>query len=136
MEKTLLTGFGIVTLILFLSFLSPFFSKINDFNTNEKDEVDNYSLFMEEIDHLIKFVIANPNTNPSSTIEYPKNLNVTFIDEYAVYKILLDDEVHENVLRYDGNFSRAFYSNPPTEDCRIDVSIHYNLIIVLISPRQ
>ncbi len=133
-EKALLTGFGIVTLIIFLSFLSPFFKEVNDFNTNERDEIDRYLLFMEEIDHRIKSVIENRSSYYPPTIEYPKNLNVTFSSNYAIFTILLKDGIHKNILGYDGNFSYAFYSDIPTEVCLIDVYFQSDLIVVLISP--
>ena len=48
LEKSLLIGFGIFTLIIFASVVIPFINQIIEYNEERREELENYLDFMRE----------------------------------------------------------------------------------------
>ncbi len=74
LEKSLLIGFGILVLTIFSSIITPFLAKIVEFNENEKNDLESYMIFINEIDLAIIYVIQNPNELYLKKIEYPSTI--------------------------------------------------------------
>ena len=89
-EKGLLIGFGIVVLLIFFSFLTPFLDVLYQYN--DDSGLNNYTRVIDEIDEGILYVIDNPEEQYLSNIEYPRNLNITFHEKYTKYDFLIDGE--------------------------------------------
>ena len=53
LEKSLITGFGIFALILFLILIAPFFQEIEEYKENEKDALDEYTNFVNKVNSAI-----------------------------------------------------------------------------------
>ena len=60
-EKALLLGFSIFLLAIFSSLLVPILNEINDFNRNDKNSLNSYLDFYEEMDLAVNFIINNPS---------------------------------------------------------------------------
>ncbi len=84
-EKALLFGFGIVVLLMFLSFLAPFLDML--FQYNDDGGLNNYTRVIDEIDVEILYNIDNPEELYLVDIEYPPNLNITLYDQYKKYRL-------------------------------------------------
>ncbi|MFX1257793.1 MAG: hypothetical protein ACFFAN_08040 [Promethearchaeota archaeon] len=76
LEKALLTGFGIFTLILFFTILIPFVEKIVDFKENEEDDDDEEvkeekeeeEEEMEKTEDFLNLVFKKFSVSPALTI--------------------------------------------------------------------
>ena len=77
-EKSLLLGFGIFTIMIFSSIIIPFLGTIADFNQNGRNDLETYILFINEIDQGINYVIQNQEEIYLNEIDYPPNLNTSF----------------------------------------------------------
>ena len=89
-EKSLLLGFGIFTLAIFSSIVIPFMGKIADFNQNERNELETFIIFTNEIDQGIYYVIHNQNESYLKEIDYPAKLRGRYlqdIENFPYYRI-------------------------------------------------
>ena len=113
-EKSLLIGFGIFTLTIFSSIMIPFFENLTEFNYREKDQLESYMMFIDEVNHGIEYAVQNTNDLYLKKIEYPDNLNVTFYDHFAKFAFLIEDKIYSKILEYNETFiSRRFHYIPP-----------------------
>ena len=131
MEKSLLAGFGIFILITFFSLITPFLGIFLDYNQNQKEELDDFLTFFNEVDKAIDYVILNPEETYIKSIYYPTNLNITFIDNYVKYYYFFDNENHIRIFEYSSFFvyhlffdinSRTYILNVSNSFLLIDIS--------------
>ncbi|MFX1315130.1 MAG: hypothetical protein ACFE9T_04650 [Promethearchaeota archaeon] len=109
LEKSLIIGFGIFTLLIFFSLVSPFLDDITDFNNNEKKDIEIYTYFINEIDQAILYVIDNPEEYYLKYVEYPTNLNITFYNQYAKFDFIISNEKYNIIFFYEAIFAYNFF---------------------------
>ncbi|MFX0141951.1 MAG: hypothetical protein ACFFDN_50405 [Candidatus Hodarchaeota archaeon] len=127
-EKSLLIGFGIFTLTIFSSILVPYLGKIAEFNQNEKNLLESYMIFIDEIDQGITYVARNPNQKYLKNIEYPHNLNITIYDQLIKYEFLFEKKICFKIIEYNVTFiNNAFHGIPP-QTYLLNVSHYLSLI--------
>ena len=127
-EKALLIGFGIVVLLMFLSFLAPFLEML--FQYNDDGGLNNYARVIDEIDEGILYVIDNPEEQYLTEIEYPSNLNITFYEQYTKYDFLIDGEWKYKVIFYEDNFISHFYHDIEPKTYQLSILYDSGLINV------
>ncbi|MHA1913581.1 MAG: hypothetical protein ACW986_02475 [Promethearchaeota archaeon] len=128
-EKALLLGFSIFTLIVFSSILIPFFQEINDFNNN-RDELDIYFEFIDDVDLAVLYIIDYPDQIYLKVIEYPENFNITFNDCFINYKFNYGENSYSKVSIYNSSFFTSTFQDIPPQLYLLNVSYHISLIFV------
>ena len=132
LEKALLTGFGLFILTIFVSLINPFIISISEFNRTTKNDVEIYNNFFNEVDTAILFIIENPDLMYLTEIEYPRNLNVTFIEDYVKFNFLIENEIHYKIYEYVKPFISCAYIELNDTRCILKVSSDGNFINVQI----
>ena len=99
-EKSLITGFGIFILIIFFILIIPFFNQAKEFNDNDKDDIDNYMDFVEQLDNAILLVIENPDIPYKDYIQCYENLDVIIVGKQVKFYFKLDNEPYYKILEY------------------------------------
>ncbi len=130
LEKALLTGFGIIILIVFVSLINPFIISISKFNNTIKNDVEKYNNFLIEVDTAILFIIENPDEIHLNEIEYPRNLNVTLAEDYVKYNFLIENEIQYKIYEYAKPFISHAYINLSSSRYLLKISCNYNYIDV------
>jgi hypothetical protein len=130
LEKSLLLGFSIFLLAIFASILIPFLNEINMFNSREKDDLDSYMVLFDEIDLAVLYVINNPDKSYQKDIQYPSNLNITFIENFIIYEFVYEKDVFNKVLVYNTSFLNCFYHDFTPQIYLLNVSYTLSHIIV------
>lgn len=129
-EKSLIMGFGILLLLIFLPLISPFLTLISKFNDNI--EIIRYEKLINQIDFGIITVIQNPELDYLQEIEYPNNLNITFYNQYAKFDYVIKNQIDNKIIFYNQSFlSRYFYDIYP-QIYLLNISYKLNLINVQI----
>jgi len=130
LEKSLLLGFSIFLLTIFSSILIPFLNEINDFNSREKDDLDSYMDFFDEIDSAVLYIINNPNKCYQKDIKYPSDLNITFIENFVIYEFVFGDDKFNKALVYNASFLNCFFHNITPQIYLLNVSCTLSHIII------
>ncbi|MFX1313783.1 MAG: hypothetical protein ACFFHD_14425 [Promethearchaeota archaeon] len=130
LEKSLLLGFGILTLTIFFSLIIPFLDQVSEFNKTKTTDLDSYIVFINKIDQAVQFVIQNPEEDYLSEINYPCNFNITFIENYIIYSFIIKNETHNKILVYNTSFYKKFFYNIPSKLYLLNVSSSFSFIIV------
>ncbi|KKM64006.1 hypothetical protein LCGC14_1505740 [marine sediment metagenome] len=128
LEKSLLIGFGILVLTIFSSIITPFLAKIVEFNENEKNDLESYMIFINEIDLAIIYVIQNPNELYLKKIEYPSNLNISFYDHFAEYEFIIDKKIYNKIFIYNKTFINSYFRGIPPQTYLLNASYHSSFI--------
>lgn len=100
-EKSLITGFGIFVLIIFITFITPFYDEVEEFNEEEKDDIDNYMDFVEQLDNAILTVRENPGFIYNDDIQCYENLEVIIEEKQVKIYFKLDNHPYYKILEYD-----------------------------------
>ncbi len=132
-EKSLLTGFGIFSIIIFMSFILPFFNQITSFNEKERNVINKYQLFINEIDNAILFVIQYPSEVYIKSLEYPEKLNITFQDNFVKFNFIIDNKICYKILEYSKQFYQSSYKNLLSGIYELNVSYISSLINVIFN---
>jgi len=130
LEKSLLLGFSIFLLTVFSSILIPFLNEIPDFNNREKDKLDRYMVFFNEIDLAILYVINNPYKCYQKDVKYPNDLNITLIENFVIYEFVYGDDKFNKVLEYNTSFLNRFFHNITPQIYLLNVSYVLSHIII------
>ncbi|MFX1399011.1 MAG: hypothetical protein ACFFAS_18450 [Promethearchaeota archaeon] len=110
LEKALLVAFGVFIITSFLWFLGPFLNIIIDFNNNDSQNITGYTRIINQIDFGINYIIDHPNETFSRTIEYPKELNITFFDNLAKFYYIIEGEIQIKIIEYTINFFHSSFN--------------------------
>jgi len=129
-EKSLLLGFSIFLLTIFSSILIPFLNEITDFNNREEDSLDIYMVLFEEIDSAVLYIINNPIKCYQKDIKYPRDLNITFIENFIIYEFVFGDDKFNKILVYNTSFHNCFFYNITPQIYLLNVSYTPSHIIV------
>ncbi|HEY0089260.1 MAG TPA: hypothetical protein VGB37_10475 [Candidatus Lokiarchaeia archaeon] len=92
MEKTLLVGFGIFTLIIFLSIIFPFFEKLEEAKGNNRDEEESDKKIQnfQQIEYNFNIFFENSNIIPKNNYFNRKKTDVfKFLCINQLYNFLL-----------------------------------------------
>ncbi|MFW9894867.1 MAG: hypothetical protein ACFFD7_03600 [Candidatus Thorarchaeota archaeon] len=130
LEKALLLGFSIFLLTVFSTILIPYLNEFAEFNKRENKELDNYMNLINKIDDAVLYVIENPKDNFIQDIEYPGNLNITFIDVFFISEFLIGGILYSKTLSYNTSFNTCYYYNISPESYLLNVSYSLPYIIV------
>ncbi|MFX0042031.1 MAG: hypothetical protein ACFE8L_03885 [Candidatus Hodarchaeota archaeon] len=128
LEKGLIIGFGIITLLIFFSLISPFLETIANFDNNEENDIKDYISFINEMDQAILYVIDNPEEDFLKSIEYPTNLNITLYNQYAKYDFIIGDELLCEIIFYNESFVYNIFQDFISKTYLLNVSFVLNLI--------
>ena len=129
-EKSLLLGFSIFLLTIFSSILIPFLNEITDFNNREEDSLDNYMVLFDEIDSAVLYIINNPVKCYQKDIKYPRDLNITFIENFVIYEFVFGDDKFNKALVYNASFLNCFFHNITPQIYLLNVSCTLSHIII------
>ncbi len=130
LEKSLLLGFSIFLLAIFASILIPFLNEVNVFNNKKNADLDRYTFFFDEIDSAVLYVINNPDESYQKDIQYPSNLNITFIESFVIYEFAYEEDKFSKVLIYNTSFFNRFYHDITPQIYLLNVSYELSHIIV------
>ncbi|MFX1522656.1 MAG: hypothetical protein ACFFCC_04025 [Promethearchaeota archaeon] len=130
LEKALLLGFSIFLLTVFSTILIPYLNEFVEFNKRENKELDTYMNLINKIDDAVLYVIENPEDNFIQDIEYPDNLNITFIDVFFISEFLIGGIPYSKTLSYNTSFNSCYYYNISPESYLLNVSNSLSYIIV------
>lgn len=128
LEKSLLLGFSIFLLTIFSSLLIPFLNEIAEFNNNDKNELENYISFFDEINYAVLFVIDNPDQSYLKSIYYPNYLNITSFDCLIIFDYRIGLQTYNKVLIYNTSFYNSFYHNLYPQIYLLNISFLYSKI--------
>lgn len=128
LEKSLLLGFSILLLTIFSSLLIPFLNEIAEFNNNEKNELENYMSFFDEINYAVLFVIDNPDQSYLNNIYYPSYLNITCFDRLIIFDYRIGLQTYNKILIYNTSFYNSFYHNFYPQIYFLNISFFYSKI--------
>jgi hypothetical protein len=129
-EKSLLIGFGILTLTIFISIIIPLFGAIVDFNQNERTNLERCLLFINEIDQGVQYVIENPEGIYLKNIEYPNEMNTTFYDNRVKFEFYIDNQLCVRINEYSHNFVEICFCQMPAKSYFLNISNSSTLIKV------
>lgn len=130
LEKALLLGFSIFLLTVFSTILIPYLNEFVEFNKRENKELDIYMNLINKIDDAVLYVVENPEDNFIQDIEYPGNLNLTFIDVFFISEFLIGGILYSKTLSYNTSFNTCYYYNISPESYLLNVSYSLSYIIV------
>ncbi|GAG22348.1 unnamed protein product [marine sediment metagenome] len=130
LEKALLLGFSIFILTIFSSILIPFLDDITEFNTQEKNNIETYLDFLDEVNDAVLYIIDNPEKSYLKDIQYPSNLNLTIFDTFIISEFIIGSNKYNKVLSYNGSFLNCFFHGVPPKTYILNVSYPFSNIIV------
>ena len=133
LEKALITGFGIFVLIVFLSLAIPFFDQLNQYDNDQRNKVEIYLGFINEVDSAITKVNNNSLDDVIIAINYPDGLNLTLTYKYAKFYYLIDNLIHSIIYEYDYYFNYSNYQNMYPSSYLLKVSMNPSLINVIFA---
>lgn len=131
-EKTLLLGFGIFTLTIFTSIIIPFIGEIASFNQNERNNLELYLIFIDEIDRGVNYLELNPEGIYLKIIEYPPNLNTSFYENIIKYEFNIDNHFFIRINEYNQNFVENYFYNVIPQKYTLNISTFMSLIQIKI----
>jgi hypothetical protein len=131
-EKSLLLGFGIFTLTIFSFIIVPYLGKIAEFNQNERNNLESYMVFIEEIDQGINYVVQNPTQNYLKEIEYPNYLNISIYDHIVKYEFIVENKICVKFVEYNSTFINNYFHSIHPQTYLLNVSCHLSRIGVYI----
>lgn len=115
LEKSLLTGFGIFTLIIFFSIVIPFFGEISEFKENkdewkedleeesekkekEEEEIDKSLNFLNKFNKINPYVLECPKDNCIKDFKFPRNFNFASKKDYIKFNCIIKDKIPKEIL--------------------------------------
>ncbi len=132
-EKSLLLGFGIFTITIFSTILIPFLGSIIEYNHKEKDSLESYIVFINEVDLGISYVIQHPKETYLKEVDYPNNLNISFYDHFAKYEFILENKICVRYIEYNITFINFYFHSIPPQKYILNISQYSSLIGVNIN---
>lgn len=127
-EKSLLLGFGIFTITIFSTILIPFLGSIVEYNQKEKDSLESYMIFINEVDLGIIYVNQHPKEVYIKEVDYPNNLNISFYDRFAKYEFFLENKICVRYIEYNMTFINSYFHGIPPQIYLLNIS-HYSTLI-------
>jgi len=131
LEKSLIVGFSVFSLISLLGFITPYIDELSKYNEGDSN-LNQVILFMEEIDYAINYVIENNAHSYLNDIYYPENLNFSTFDFFIKFEYILEGKIDTRIIEYEFKFWPRSYEkfNPGVykiqvvfQDSMIDIRI-------------
>ena len=132
-EKSMLIGFGLFTLIVFLSIIQPFFGELLKFYDEDKRYLENIENFIEEIDWAIIYTISNPEEVYEKELYFPRDLNITISGNEVEYNYLINSNMYSNSKMYGSIFHTVLYHNTPSIQYVLQVFFESNYVRILFT---
>ncbi len=133
LEKALIIGFGIFILTLFFSISAPYLEEIGEYNNKEKQNLNNYIIFVDEIRFSIDFIIDHPDEIYTKKILYPENVNLILKNNLVKFELLIDGEIQTKILEYNEKFVERHYINLKPIEHYLYVYYYQDRILVEIN---
>ena len=130
-EKSLLIGFGLFTLIVFLSIIQPFFGALLRFYDEDKQYLEDIETFIEEIDNAIVYIMSNPEDVYENELLFPRDLNITISGNKVEYNYLINSNVYSDSKNYGILFHTDSYHNTESTQCTLSVFFESNYVRIL-----
>jgi hypothetical protein len=132
-EKALLIGFGLFTLILFFSIIQPFFNETMKFYNDDKLIIEKYENFINEVDLAVHYILANPEEIYLKDIEFPDFLNMSIQGNIIVYKYVIRESVMIVTKSYSTNFHATIFEELPPDIYTLGMYFDSGLLKIQIS---
>ena len=134
-EKSLLVGFGVFTLIIFLSIITPFLNVSLKNYLDDKKTLENYNNFIDLIDTGVYYVIANPKNEFRELIDFPPFMNISISKNEIQYDFKIDTSIVSKQKIYSINFVNVEYKDYPSQKYNLKVYFELELLKVsLVNP--
>jgi len=132
LEKVLLTGFGIVILVLFFSFINPFIIQFFEVNEYYHNTIAPYLSVIDDVNYGISYVQNDEDTQYIKIINYPANLNITLVDHDIKFHYIVNSHIEYKIYEYSIGFYNQEYSSLTPKDYILNISFQECLIKVSI----
>ena len=134
-EKSLIIGFGIFSLIIFLSVISPLLNVSFKNYLDDKKAIENYDDFIDKVDAGICYVIANPRNESRELINFPPFLNISIFKNEISYYFKIDTNIVSKHKLYPINFFNAEYKNYPSQEYSLQIYFELEFLkVIFIKP--
>ena len=135
LEKSLITGFGIVVLIIFIILIAPFYNQIEEFKEDDEEDIDNYLNFIEQLDNAILAVIKNPNIQYKNKIHCYETLDLIIERNQIKIYFKLEDDQYYKILEYNSYFCNYTYDTLASKVYSLEILFinNYSFIDVVFS---
>jgi len=121
LEKSLITGFGIFVLIIFITLIAPFYNEVEEFNEEDKDDIDNYMDFVGQLDNAILSVKENPGFIYKDNIQCYENLDVIIEGKQVKIYFELDNEPYYKIFEYEVYLCNYTYDTLASEVYSLEI---------------
>ena len=135
LEKSLITGFGILVLIIFIILIAPFFNQIEEFKEDDEEDIDNYMNFVEQLDNAILSVIENPDIPYKDDIHCYETIDLIIKGNQIKISFKLEDDHYYKILEYNSYFWNCTYDTLASEVYSLEILFinNYSFIDVVFS---
>jgi len=135
LEKSLITGFGILVLIIFIILTAPFFNQIEEFKENDEKDIDNYMDFVERLDNAILSVFENPDITYKDDIQCYETLDLIIEGNQIKIYFKLEDDQYYKIIEYKSYFCNYTYDALASEVYSLEILFinNYSFIDVVFS---
>lgn len=130
-EKSLIIGFGVFSLIIFLSVITPFLNVSLKNYLDDKKTIENYNDFIEKVDTGIYYIIANPKNEFHELIDFPPSMNISISKNEISYHFKIDTTIVSKQKLYSINFFDVEYKNYPSQKYSLQIYFELELLNVL-----
>lgn len=131
-EKSLIVGFGVFSLIIFLSVITPLLNtSLKNYN-DDKKVIENYYDLIDRVDVGIYYVIANPRNEFHELIDFPPFLNISIFKNEISYDFRIDTSIFSKHRLYSINFFSVEYKEYPSQEYILQVHFELELLKVLL----
>ena len=135
LEKSLITGFGILVLIIFIILTAPFFNQIEEFKEDDEKDIDNYMDFVERLDNAILSVFENPDITYKDNIQCYETLDLIIEGNQIKIYFKLEDDQYYKIIEYKSYFCNYTYDALASEVYSLEILFinNYSFIDVVFS---
>ena len=130
-EKSLIIGFGIFSLIIFLSLIAPFLNISLKNYLDDKKTIENYNDFIDKVNTGVSYVIANPRNEFRELIDFPSFMNISISKNEIRYNFKIDSNIVSKHSLYSINFFNVEYKDYPSQNYRLQIYFELELLKVL-----
>ena len=134
-EKSLIIGFGVFSLIIFLSVITPLLNISLKNYLDDKKTIENYNDFVDKVDAGICYVIANPRDEFQELIDFPPFLNISIFKNEISYNFKIDSDIISKHKLYSINFFSAEYKEYISQEYSLQIYFELEFLkVIFIKP--
>jgi hypothetical protein len=127
-EKSLITGFGIFILILFISLVFPFLKVLSEYKNDKEHTLNDYIIIIDTFDLNINELEKNPQEKRNFCVYVPENLNISTSQEIIIFEFYYNNKKYSKVLNYELSFIANFFNNMEARVYDVKISLIDNMI--------